>query len=105
MKIEIEKIKKLTRMLAVMNINKFSSLSELKEEFDEFATEIIDLDSNDSNLIDSLKIAADFFNLLDEEDFITNDKQKLNESKSIISHLTRELNTTIVKWRKELGML
>ncbi|MFN3754530.1 hypothetical protein [Flavobacterium sp.] len=105
MKVDIKTIKALTKKLAKMNIDKFSSLSKLRNEFDELATELIDLDSDDTELIESLGKASKFFNLLDEEDFVTNDKQKLNESKAIISHFTKELSTTIVKWRKELGML
>jgi hypothetical protein len=105
MEVNIEIIKAITKKLAGININEFNSLSKLKVEFDELATELIDLDSDDSDLIVSLKKASEFFNLLNEEDFQTDDKQKINESKAIISHFTRELSTTLVKWRKQLGML
>jgi hypothetical protein len=85
-----------------MNINTYSSLSKLKEDLDEIATELINLDSDDVELIESLKKAYDYFNLLDDKDFVKNDTQKLNESKAIISHFNRVLNTIIVKWRKKL---
>jgi len=56
-------------------------------------------------LIESLSKAAEYFNLLEPSDFNTNDSQKINESNAIISKFKRELNVTIVKWRKELGQL
>lgn len=105
MSVDLDTIKTLTKKLAVMNINKYNSLTEIKEDFDSIASELIDLDSSDKELIKSLNNASEYFNLLTEEDFDTDDIQKINESKAIISKFTKELNTTIVKWRKDLGFL
>jgi hypothetical protein len=105
MSVNLDTIKTLTKKLAVMNIIKYNSLAEIKEDFDSIASELIDLDSSDTELIKSLKNASNYFNLLTEEDFNTDDIQKINESKAVISKFTKELNTTIVKWRKDLGFL
>jgi hypothetical protein len=105
MSVDLDIIKTLTKKLAVMNINKYNSLAEIKDDFDSIASELIDLDSSDTELIKSLNNASNYFNLLTEEDFNTYDIQKINESKAVISKFTKELNTTIVKWRKVLGFL
>lgn len=105
MAIDLNTIKLLTKKLASINLEEYDSLSKVKSDFDSIAVELIDIDSNDTDLIESLNKAAEYFNLLEPSDFNTNDFQKINESHAIISKFTRELNVIIVKWRKELGQL
>lgn len=104
MPIDLETIKTLTKNLASIKLKKYNSLSEIKKDFDSIATKLIDLDNNDE-LIKSLTTASNYFNLLTEEDFETSDKQKVNESKAVISKFTKELNTIIAKWRRHIGQL
>lgn len=105
MPVDLEKIKTLTRRLSAINLKQYNSLYDIKDDFDSIAFELIDIDSSDADLIASLKNASEYFNLLSEEDFNTNNKHKINETSAVISCFTTELNTTIVKWRKELGFL
>lgn len=105
MAVDLNTVKILTKKLALFNLKKYESLSEIKIDFDSVAVLLIDLDPSDAELIESLSKAAEYFNLLDPSDFITNDSRKINESNAIISKFTQELNVTIVKWRKELGQL
>lgn len=99
----IEQIKPLTKKLAVISLKDYDSLSEAKDDFDEISLEFINLDSDDNELVEVLKRGANYFNLLNTDDFETKDKQKLNEVAAIKSKYTRELNSILVKWRKELG--
>lgn len=103
MNVEIETIKTLAKKLASIKIKKYSSLTEIKEDFDSIASELID--SDDIEVIDTLKNSSKYFNFLTEEDFKTNDRQKINESIALISRFTLELNSILVKWRKEHGQL
>lgn len=105
MSIEITTIKSLTKKLALIKLKQYDSLSQVKEDFDDIATEFIELDSGDQQVIEQLNYAAKYFNLLTEEDFSSNDQNKINESLAIKSRFTKELNVVLVKWRKELGQL
>lgn len=100
MSVDLKTIKTLTKKLAMMNFKEYNSLKKIKDNFDSLVLEFIDLDPNNKDLIESLKIASNYFNLLTEEDFNTNDKNKMDESKSIISKITKELNSILIKWRK-----
>lgn len=103
MKVTIVQIKKLTRSLAEMKLKKYSSLSEAKNDFDLINLELVNLDSDDQELIQIQEIASNYFNLLNKEDFETNDKQQINEAKSVISRYCITLNSVLVKWKTELG--
>jgi hypothetical protein len=103
MGITIDKIKPLTKKLALISLKNYDSLSEAKDDFDEISLEFINLDSDDTELVEVLKRAANFFNLLNPDDFETNDRQQINESKAVISRYSKELNSILVQWRKELG--
>lgn len=103
MKVDIKTIKSLTRRLANIQLKRYGSLSEIKDDFDSVASTFIDLDSEDDEVLDRLKNASAYFNLLSEDDFKTNDSQKTSEARAVISSFTKELNKLLGKWRKELG--
>lgn len=105
MSVDISTIKVLTKKLALIKLKKYDSLSQVKEDFDEIATEFIELNSDDQQVIEQLNYAANYFNLLTEEDFSSNDQKKINESLAIKSRFAKELNVVLVKYRKEIGLL
>lgn len=105
MSVDITTIKALTKKLALIKLKKYDSLSQVKEDFDEIATEFIEFNSDDQQVIEQLNCAANYFNLLTEEDFSSNDQKKINESLAIKSRFTKELNVVLVKYRKELSLL
>jgi len=105
MAVNIDDIKFLAKKLAGLKMKKFSSLSEIKDYYDSLAISLIDLDSKDDQLMDTLKSASKYFNYLNVDDFKTDDQQKLNESKAVISQVAKVLNSILVKWRKEHGNL
>ncbi|MBK8483861.1 MAG: hypothetical protein IPL31_05825 [Saprospiraceae bacterium] len=91
-------IKSLTKKLARINLKVYKSLSEIKADFDSVAAELIELQLG-KEVTDTLSEASVFFNLLNEDDFNTNDQNCINEAKAVISKFTRVLNTLLNKWR------
>ncbi len=100
MAVDLETIKRLTRELARISSKQYDSLEDAKKDFDDIASNFIDL-NKDHDVLPILAHASAFFNLLNEEDFKTNDGKLLAEAWAVKSRYSRILNELLVKWRSE----
>ncbi|MBK8296832.1 MAG: hypothetical protein IPK91_06050 [Saprospiraceae bacterium] len=101
--VDINTIKRLTKKLALMNLKRYNSLNEVRDDFNKIAIELNDFVAENGHVTQVLNRASKYFNLLTEEDFSSNDRELLNESKAIISKFTTELNSLLNNWRSQLS--
>lgn len=101
----------LRKNLVKLNIAdlKVISFQEVSDIYNEVSLEFIDLDVPNEykvKIVESLKSAAEYFNLIEEEEFIDleNDKQSRNEISAILSKVSTELNKVLVELQKEIGI-
>ncbi len=101
----------LRKKLVKLNIADLNTISfqEVSDIYNEVSLEFIDLDVPNEykvKIVESLKSAAEYFNLIEEEEFIDleNDKQSRNEITAILSKVSTELNKVLVELQKEIGI-
>jgi hypothetical protein len=100
MTVDLETIKRLTRELALISSKQYNSLEDAKKDFDSIASNFIDL-NKDHDVLPVLANASAFFNLLNEEDFKTNEGQLLAEAWAVKIRYTKLLTELLAKWRSE----
>jgi hypothetical protein len=101
----------LRKKLVKLNIADLKTISfqEISDIYNEVSLEFIDLDVPEVykvKIVESLKSAAEYFNLIEEEEFtdLENDKQNRNEITAILSKVSTELNKVLVELQKEIGI-
>lgn len=104
----IVKLRKKLLKLNDVEINK-KTLSEIKEIYDSVTLEFIDLEvstSKKDKIVLALTKSSQYFNLLEEADFIRldNDLIKRNETLAILSKTSIELNKVLIEFQKEIGI-
>jgi hypothetical protein len=101
----------LRKKLVKLNIADLKTISfqAVSDIYNEVSLEFIDLDVPNEykvKIVESLKSAAEYFNLIEEDEFIDlkNDTRRRNEISAILSKVSTELNIVLVDLQREIGV-
>jgi hypothetical protein len=101
----------LRKKLVKLNIADLKTITfqEVSDIYNEVSLKFIDLDvpkEYKDKIVESLNSAAEYFNLIEEEEFIDleNDTKSRNEITAILSKVSTELNKVLVELQKEIGI-